>query len=78
MSELRRVEIKSLLKQVIIHLIYGVVIWINTGPNENGISQIYSLREIVTGNTLEYDLHCKANFGQYIYAHIDPDKTDRM
>ena len=39
-SELRRVGIKVLSKQVIIHLIYFVVMWINTGPNKNGISQV--------------------------------------
>ena len=47
-SELRRAEIKVLQKEVIIHLIYSVVMWINGGPNENGISQVYSPREIVT------------------------------
>ena len=32
-SETRRVNIKVLPKQVIIHLIYFVVMWINGGPN---------------------------------------------
>ena len=48
-SEMRRVNIKVLPKQVIIHLIYFVVTWITGGPNENGISQVYSPREIVIG-----------------------------
>ena len=78
MSELRRVDIKVLPKQVVIHLIYFVVMWLNGGPNKNGISQVYSPREIVTGKTLEYKLHCKSNFGQYVHAHIDPDKTKDM
>ena len=77
-SEMRRVNIKVLPKQVIIHLIYFVVMWINGGPNENGISQVYSLREIVTEKTLGYKLHCKANFGQYVHVRIDPDKTNSM
>ena len=76
-SKMRRVNIKVLPKQVIIYLIsFVVVIWINGGPNENGISQVYSPREIVTGKTLEYKLHCKANVGQYVHAHFDPDKTN--
>ena len=77
-SEMRRVNIKVLPKQVIIHLIYFVVMWLNGGPNKNGISQVYSPREIVTGKTLEYRLRFKANFGQYVHAHIDPDKTSGM
>ena len=36
--ELCRVDIKVLPKQVIIHPTYFVVMWINAGPNENGIS----------------------------------------
>ena len=75
---MRRVNIKVLPKQVIIHLIYFVVMWINGGPNKNGSSQVYSPREIVTGKMLEYKLQCKANFGQYANAHIDPDKTNGM
>ena len=77
-SELRRVKIKTLPKQVIIHMIYFVVMWINAGPNENEISQVYSPREIVTGKVLNYDLQCKANVGQYVHAYIDPDKTNGM
>ena len=75
-SELGRVEIRVLLKQVIIHLLYVVVMWINTSPNANGINQLYSLREIITGKTLEYDLHCKANLGQHTHAHMYPEKTN--
>ena len=27
---------------------------------------------------MEYDLHCKAKFEQYVHAQIDPDKTNGM
>ena len=52
--------------------------WINAGPNKNGISQVYSPRVIVTGETLEYDQHYNTYFGQYIYTNIDPDKSNGM
>ena len=65
-------------KQVIIHPVYFVIMWINAGPNENEISQVYSPREIVTGRILEYELHCNAKFGQYAHTYIDLDKTNGM
>ena len=52
--------------------------WINADPNENGISQVYSPREIITGKMLEYDLHFKAKVGQYVHTHIEQDKTKRI
>jgi hypothetical protein len=76
--ELHRVNVMTPPKQVIIHLIYFMLMWMNVGPNEIGISQVYSPREIVTGKTLGYNLHCKANLGQYIHPHIDLNKTIGM
>ena len=27
---------------------------------------------------MEYDLHYKENFGQYVHTHIDPDRTNKI
>ena len=35
-------------KQIVIHLIYFVALWLNVFPNKNGISEKYSPREIAT------------------------------
>ena len=34
--------------QIVVHLIYLVVMWINTFPSYQGISETYHLREIAT------------------------------
>ena len=39
---------KYLPKQIVIHLVYFVALWLNAFPNKNGISEKYSPREIVT------------------------------
>ena len=44
----------------------------------NGISDVFSPREIVTRRVVDYKLHCRANFGQYVMAHEDPDVTNDM
>ena len=39
---------KYIPKQIVIHLIYFVALWLNAFPNKNGISEKYSPRKIVT------------------------------
>ena len=78
MAELRRIGIITLPKQVIIHIVYFVVFWLNAPPATNGISEVHSPREIVLGRSIDYNLHCRATFGQYVHAHIDPDITNDM
>ena len=77
-AELRRVGITILPKQVIIHLVYFAVFWINSPPATNGISEVFPPREIVTRRVVDFKLHCRANFGQYVMAHEDPDVTNDM
>ena len=76
MAELRRIGIITLPKQVIIHIVYFVVFWLNAPPATNGISEVHSPREIVLGRSIDYNLHCRATFGQYVHTHIDPDVTN--
>ena len=77
-AELRRIEITALPKQVIIHIVYFAVFWLNAPPATNGISEVHSPREIVLGRSIDCNLHCRATFGQYVHAHIDPDVTNDM
>ena len=76
--ELRRANTVKLPKQVIIHLVYFVDMWINAEPNNNGITQVYSPSEIITGRTLDFNLHCKAKFCAYTHVHIGVNKTSGM
>ncbi len=43
-----------------------------------GISEKYSPREIVTKRVLDFEKHCKGQFGEYCEAHADPDVTNGM
>ena len=65
-------------KQIVIHLVYFVVLWLNAFPAKSGISGKLSPREIVTHKKLDYDKHCQVNFGSYVEAHNDPDITYDM
>lgn len=48
-----------LLKQVVIHLIYFAILWMNILCNVLGISDCYSPHEIVTSPELDFEKHCK-------------------
>jgi hypothetical protein len=64
--------------QFIIHLMMFVTLWINAFPSDSGVSDVYSPREIVTGMKMDYQKHCKARFGSYVEASVDPTITNTL
>ena len=44
----------------------------------NGISAMHSPREIVLKRSVDFDLHCRTDFEQYVHAHIKAKKTNDM
>ena len=68
-------------KQIVIHLIYYVVTFLNCSVAENGVSDTLSPREIVLRRKLDWIKHCTSKgealeFGEYVEAHEDPDITN--
>ncbi len=62
--------------QVVIHLVYFALLWLNSLPAAAGVSNKYSPREIVLGCEINFKKHCKATFGSYLKAHDDPTITN--
>ena len=63
-------------KQVIIHLIYYVLMFLNTMPAKTGISETLSPREILLRHRLEWTKHCTGEFGKYVEAYYNADITN--
>ena len=68
-------------KQVVIHMIYFVVTFLNCDVTKLGVSDIFSPRELVLRRKLDWFKHCTNNekaleFGEYVEAHEDPDITN--
>jgi hypothetical protein len=63
---------------MVIQLIYNVIFWLNVPIWENGASGEYSPREIVTGFKVNFKKHCRAIWGSYIEASVDPNKTNSL
>ncbi len=65
-------------RQVIIHLVYFAVLWLNSLPAAAGVSKKYPPCTIVLGHELNFTKHCKATFGSHVEAHDDPTITNTM
>ena len=61
---------------MVIHLIYFVVLCLNSAPSVLGILQVHSPREIVTCRGLDFNKYFKHQFGTYVEAHEDPVITN--
>jgi len=48
---------------------YSAVFWLNSFPNQSGISKSISPRRMVTGQDISYKRHCTLAFGSYAQVH---------
>jgi hypothetical protein len=69
---------KVLPHQVIIHLVYFVVLWLNSLPTAAGVSEQYSPCKIVLSCEPEFAKHSIAPFGSYVEAQDKPTITNTM
>jgi len=58
-------------QQMLIRLLHHIVMWLNNFPVANGISDRFSLREIILRHKLDYHHHCRAPFGAYCEVYED-------
>jgi hypothetical protein len=61
-----------------IEFIYLMVLWMNTFPVKSGISQTFSLRELLIRWRLDYKKHCRVMPGTYCEVHDKPVPTNTM
>ena len=52
-----------------IKIVYNTMFWLNCVPHKDGIHLTLSPCTIVTGLTIDYDKHCKLQFGTYVQVH---------
>jgi len=54
---------------VVVHMVYFSVFWLNSFPAKQGISSKTSPRTIITGYTIDFNAHCRLEFGAYVQTH---------
>jgi hypothetical protein len=55
--------------KLIIEMVFLSVFWLNAFPHKHGVSQTISPRTIVTGKHIDYKIHCKVEYEQYVQTH---------
>jgi hypothetical protein len=61
--------------RMIIEIVFLSIFWVNAFPHKLGVSQTLSPRTIVTGLGIDYDKHCRVEYGQYVQTHEKHDTT---
>jgi hypothetical protein len=61
--------------RLIVECAKSCVFWLNAFPHSDGISNTMSPREIVTGQHLDYNRHCRFEFGEYVQTHEAHDNS---
>ena len=65
----RMLPFKHVLRLILIHLMKNAVFWLNALPARDGVSSTHSPRYLLTGRELEYPLHMRLEFGEYVQTH---------
>jgi hypothetical protein len=60
---------------LILEMVKSSVQCLNNFPSRAGVSETMSPRTIVTGATVDYNKHCKIEFGAYVLTHEEHDNS---
>ena len=63
---------------MVIEMIKSSTFWLNAFPPKGGISDTVSPHELLTGIKIDYNKHCKLQFGSYIQTHEENNPTNSM
>ena len=66
---------KRIPTRMVVELIYSSVFWLNTFPVNDGVSDTMSPRLIILGMKIDYDKHCKIEYGAYAQSHDEHDNS---
>lgn len=56
-------------RRMVIELAKYCVFWLNAFPSQSGISDTISPRTIITRQEVDFNHHCRYEFGQYLHTH---------
>jgi len=54
---------------LIVEIAYNTVFWLNCFPHKEGIHNTLSPHTIVTGSNIDFNKHCRLQFGTYVQMH---------
>jgi hypothetical protein len=69
------VPFKRMPSRMVIEMVHASVFWLNMFPAADGVSNILSPRALIVGLKLDYNKHCKLEFGSYVQVHEEHDNS---
>ena len=69
------VPFRKMPSRMTVEMIMASVFWLNMFPATDGISDSLSPRAIISGLKLDYNKHCKLEFGTYVQTHEEHDNS---
>jgi hypothetical protein len=61
--------------RLIVEMVFASVFWLNSFPNQNGISRQYSPRTMVVGQQINYNKRSQLEFGTYVPTQEEHDNS---
>ena len=55
--------------QLIVEIAFNEVFWVNCFPHKDGIHNTFSPLTVVTGSKIDFNKHCRLQFGVYVQIH---------
>ena len=62
-------------RRLTIEMLYAANYWLNMFPRKGAISTTMSPRTLLTGLTMNYNRHCRLEFGEYVQTHEEHDNS---
>ena len=69
---------QSIPKVMVIYLVYRQIKWLNSFPPKGGISAYCGPRTIMGATPIDYETHCKFQFGDYVQVECISNPTNTM
>jgi Reverse transcriptase (RNA-dependent DNA polymerase) len=61
--------------RMVIEMAKSSVFWLNAFPHCQGVSNTLSPRTIITGQNVDFNRHCKHQFGEYVQTHEEHNNS---
>jgi hypothetical protein len=69
------VPFKRMPNSMVVELVHWCNFWLNMFPAMDGVSSTLSPRCIMTGQTCDFKIHCRLQFGEYAQVHESHDNS---
>ena len=60
---------------MVVQMVYSCNVWLNVFPPTDGITENLIPRELITGQVIDFNKHCRLEYGVYAQVHEDHNNS---